>query len=932
MVRDSIRMGEPQGKPASPVKDDHVTWLPTFPLLFATNFPSMDNLSLPATGNNTDGDNQNESTSPTEQLETLRQSTAQLAPEQFLSHFPDHFIQYFFDEDDDEAKAKNKNKALSTSSFSDEQMQKKQGEGCGIYFSPNPFEGARKIEKSIGVQAGYLDRDCAKEGDGTSSEVIAERKMEVYRSLTSFKLPPHGIIDTKHGLDPIWKFKRVTGEEAKMLFEEMEETLIRLFEADKGAKDITRVLRLPTSTHLKDPKHPYVCMLILNELDREPYDLEEFVAVLRVLDVFREEKAPAREVSLQKEKLWEAGADGVNKGSRNATAASMTGKILGKLPQKLWETVGWGGLKEWNVRNNPPIPEPELRSVFESITKREQTGQETETGGGSGSDYVPQSVKILNLINERNCLLFHDQFKEPHARLLIGDHWENWKTRSKHFRRWLSKLLWEAEGEGANSESLSTVLSVLDAKALFNGKTITLHNRIAWHDGAIMYDLGDKQCRAIRITADGWSVVEDPPILFYRFSHQEEQMVPVGGNPLDETFLPFVNLADKDVAILLLVYLVACFIPDIPHPIPNLHGPQGSAKTTLARMLRRIIDPSKVEVLSFPSNRREFVQQLAHHYYAFFDNISEISDDVSDLLCRAVTGEGFSKRELYTDDEDIIYAFRRCIGINGINPAAKKPDLLDRSILLKLDRISEENRREEKGVLAGFDQVRPVILGAIFDSLSAAMKLRDSIQLRRLPRMADFTRWGCAIALPLGYEQEDFLRVYYANIAEQHQEAISENPVAAAMRSFMEARPEGKWEGTMSELLDLLSEAASTEKIDTTAREWPKAANILSRRLNEAKTNLTEIGITMRNEKGERGRRRILIQRTEKSTADIVVSSDAPSESGVQQSDAEATVSQASFLVSPPEFSQDKAENDVGGDGGGTSHKSLKDMGFFQQK
>jgi len=58
-------------------------------------------------------------------------------------------------------------------------------------------------------------------------------------------------------------------------------------------------------------------------------------------------------------------------GERNVTAASLAGKILGRLPEELWETAGWGGLKEWNSRNQAPLSERELRSVFESIARRE---------------------------------------------------------------------------------------------------------------------------------------------------------------------------------------------------------------------------------------------------------------------------------------------------------------------------------------------------------------------------------------------------------------------------------------------------------------------------------------------------------------------------------------------------------------------------------
>ena len=113
-------------------------------------------------------------------------------------------------------------------------------------------------------------------------------------------------------------------------------------------------------------------------------------------------------------------------------------------------------------------------------------------------------------------------------------------------------------------------------------------------------------------------------------------------------------------------------------------------------------------------------------------------DWISDALCRAVTGKGFSKRALYTDDEDVIQTYRRCVGLNGINVAAHKPDLLDRSILFVLDPILASQRKWEQQFWSEFEDIRPLLFGAILDGLSRAMALRDSIQLEGLPRMADF--------------------------------------------------------------------------------------------------------------------------------------------------------------------------------------------------
>ena len=57
-----------------------------------------------------------------------------------------------------------------------------------------------------------------------------------------------------------------------------------------------------------------------------------------------------------------------------------------------------------------------------------------------------------------------------------------------------------------------------------------------------------------------------------------------------------------------------------------LHGEQGSAKTTLEELIKMLMDPSIVKTFAFPKDINEFIQQLAHNYVTFYDNISIIRD------------------------------------------------------------------------------------------------------------------------------------------------------------------------------------------------------------------------------------------------------------------------------------------------------------------
>jgi hypothetical protein len=62
---------------------------------------------------------------------------------------------------------------------------------------------------------------------------------------------------------------------------------------------------------------------------------------------------------------------GVPEGNRNNAAASYTGFLLAALPEDRWETDAWPTLRFWNLHNKPPLPERELRRVFEKIAARE---------------------------------------------------------------------------------------------------------------------------------------------------------------------------------------------------------------------------------------------------------------------------------------------------------------------------------------------------------------------------------------------------------------------------------------------------------------------------------------------------------------------------------------------------------------------------------
>lgn len=538
----------------------------------------------------------------------------------------------------------------------------------------------------------------------------------------------------------------------------------------------------------------------------------------------------------KEEKKWLSGKDGVAEGSRSDTAASMAGKIISSTVPELLESIGWEMFMVWNSKNTPPISGAELRSVWESI-------KGVHEYGGEGERKLSQANALIeNIISRKNLVLFHDEKNDGYISLDIDGHQEIRACKSEAIRIWLAREAYHTQKKIVSADILKNVLSVLEGKACFDGPRIELNNRVAWKSDEIFYDLTNERWQAVRVSKSGWEVMDNPPILFKRWSHHKSQVVPIRGGNIN-LFLNYVNIASPEHRLLLMVFLVASYIPDFPHTMLVIFGAQGSSKSTLSKIMRMLVDPSLIEAAGLHTKKQELIQMLDHHYFLFFDNVSHVSEEISDILCKAITGAGFQKRALYQNDEDIIYNIKRIIGINGINLVATRPDLLERSLLLELERIEVAERKTEGELYENFGRDLPLILGGVFDVLVKTLSIHPTVKIDSLPRMADWTIWGCAIAEALGYTKEEFLVAYKNNITRQTEMLLNDNVVAMAVFAFMEDKE--SWIGTPTDLLKQLTTEGSFADIDTREKYWPKGANILSRRLNELSTPLKQMGISV---------------------------------------------------------------------------------------
>src|SRR4030095_16919038 len=110
---------------------------------------------------------------------------------------------------------------------------------------------------------------------------------------------------------------------------------------------------------------------------------------------------------------------------------------------------------------------------------------------------------------------------------------------------------------------------------------------------------------------------------------------------------------------------------------------------------------------SLPGDERDLIVAARHAHFISFDNISGLSDDMSDAICRLSTGGGHGERRLYTNEEEATFEGRRPVCLKGIEDVATRPDLVDRALLILLRAIPVDRRREEKEIEAEFKTEAP---------------------------------------------------------------------------------------------------------------------------------------------------------------------------------------------------------------------------------
>ena len=475
---------------------------------------------------------------------------------------------------------------------------------------------------------------------------------------------------------------------------------------------------------------------------------------------------------------------------------------------------------------------------------------------------------------------WHDADGEAYATIpvVVGGrrHYENHALESAAFRRRLSIDYGRAYPRtrqdggtapaGVPSAVLREAIETLSGRAA-EGPEHTPVVRGGGDTEAIYVDLGCSRWLAVRITAEGWEVIDNPPVKFIRHVGHRALPVPERGGALKE-LRSFVNVAsDADFAIVCATP-IAAMMPNGPFPILVVIGEQGAAKDTLLHALRRMIDPNKAMISSPPASEEDLVLDAKSSLVVAVGNVSHLTPEQADWFCRLATGAGKKRRRLNTHELWIGEA-KRLVMLNGIPHPTMRSDFTDRSWTVELPRIDKSQRKTERKFWADYEAKLPRLTGALYDALSMALRRLPEMEteLPWRPRMGDATEWVCAAAPALGLTGRQMLDLLEGNVKGTVAQNLEGSLLVAPLQDLI-AAPECQsrllahghwWKGTASELLEALGGLADEK---TTRRKgWPGDARSLSNHLKRLAPDLRQLGIDVTKEReAGTGARHIIIR------------------------------------------------------------------------
>lgn len=312
------------------------------------------------------------------------------------------------------------------------------------------------------------------------------------------------------------------------------------------------------------------------------------------------------------------------------------------------------------------------------------------------------------------------------------------------------------------------------------------------------------------------------------------------------------NLDEEQFACFL-SWILAVFMPEGTIPILAISGPKESGKTTIARIAKALIDPSKEDVhkLSSPQALKELCKD---NKVIVFDDLTHIPNSMVNGLCEAASRKK-SLNHVDFSSTPTEHKSRTAIILCSENNVLASSQLKKIAIPLETQRISSDRWKTPDYIVKAFKNQSGMLLYALLKTLKRALKHYESPAVHT--PLAHTFAWTTAWE-PWLYKKGEvkaYLREAISNLGSLPATAeVFEKELSVLLKK------KRSWSGTPSDLLNKLTKRAGKK---AQSDYWPKDAASFSSRLKAIEPSLLEVGISVKRTR-TKDKRQLILKRLDR--------------------------------------------------------------------
>ena len=456
-------------------------------------------------------------------------------------------------------------------------------------------------------------------------------------------------------------------------------------------------------------------------------------------------------------------------------------------------------------------------------------------------------IKIFKELERGNYSFWKSQYDEPYISVSQTQHL---RIGSREFREYFQVWALKREGKTLHSQAMQELIELCSCKANESNKRKHVFLRAGYKKNFIEINLMRKDGKVLRILPNN-ILLDFPKLKFQRLKTMLPLRLPstlVDINTREDwkLFFKIFNLKTKEDLALVVAFMLKTFYPIGEYPILAIIGQREAVgKTTMARMIAQLIDPTISPIKTLPKDVNDLYSLAKNSFLLVFDNLSNITDTMSDALCQLSTGGSLSKRKLYTDADAIDYPLKNPIILTSIDNVLKRRDLRRRTLVVELEK--PEKIIPQRELEKRFEELQPKLFGYLCLCIQEALK-EKKIDLD-FPDLADFCEWIAKASPCFFMTGKEFVSMLNENRKQVAMEIIEGNLIVSLLQKKLEASE--IYEVTASQMLEDLKKECGDQK------GLPKDARTLGKEVKRLASDLEAIGIKTNFCRTKKGRKLI---------------------------------------------------------------------------